>query len=187
MLRTPPQGTARARNAGIAEATGEFILPLDADDRIRPAFLEKTLAPLRDSEVVGIVDTEAERFGEASGAWARPPFRMPNFLLGNTIAPAALYRRADYRRTRGYNPNMSRGWEDFDFWLSLLELDKVAARVPEVLFDYRIRSESTSHRMTPADWRFCYGRLLRNHPRLYAAHPSILPRLALRFAFGRIL
>lgn len=185
VLRTPPEGPSAARNAAIAVARGTFVLPLDADDRLRPAFLEKTLARFADGSPVGIVDTEAERFGEQAGLWTRPVFRMPHFLLGNTIAPAALFRRSDFERTLGYNPNMVRGWEDFDFWLSLVALGRVSERVPEVLFDYRVRRGSRSDLLTPADWRRCYLQLLRNHPGLYAAHPRILPRFALRTALGR--
>lgn len=187
VLRTPPRGPSAARNTGIAESRGAFLLPLDADDRLRPAFLEKTLALLQDDPGVGIVDTEAERFGALSGAWPRPEFRLPHFLLGNTIAPAALFRRADFLRTSGYNPNMAQGWEDFDFWLSLVALGRVARRVPEVLFDYRVRPDSRSARMTRGDWRRCYLQLVRNHPRLYASHPSILPRLGLQALLGRPL
>ncbi len=185
VLRTPPRGPSAARNAAVAESRGVFILPLDADDRLRPAFLERTLARFAEGSPVGIVDTEAERFGENAGPWVRPVFRMPHFLLGNTIAPAALYKRADFDRTGGYNANMTRGWEDFDFWLSLVSLGRVAERVPEVLFEYRVRRGSRSDLLTPADWRRCYVQLVRNHPGLYAAHPQILPRLALRTALGR--
>jgi glycosyltransferase involved in cell wall biosynthesis len=185
VLRTPPQGPSAARNTGIAQARGTFILPLDADDRLRPTFLERTLVRLQHEARTGMVDTEVERFGEATGPWPRPPFRMPDFLLGNTVAPAALFRRADFERTSGYNGNMSRGWEDFDFWLSLVDLGLSAARVPEVLFEYRVRGGSRSDRMTPGDWRRSYAQLVLNHLRLYAAHPLILPRLAWRFAAGR--
>lgn len=185
VMRTPPRGPSAARNTAIAEARGEYILPLDADDRLRPAFLEKTVARLRDEPRTGIVDTEAERFGDASGPWPRPLFRMPHFLLGNTVAPAALFRRADFARTGGYNPNMSRGWEDFDFWLSLVALGLGVGRVGEVLFDYRVRPGSRSALLTHGDWRRCYLQVVLNHPGLYASHPLILPRLALRTALGR--
>jgi hypothetical protein len=75
---------------------------------------------------------------------------------------------------------MERGWEDFDLWLSLVELDRVAARVPETLFEYRVRTGSRSARMTPADWRRAYARILRNHPRLFARYPQVLPRYLVR-------
>ena len=39
VLHTENQGLSSARNNGIREAQGEYILPLDADDRIDPTYL----------------------------------------------------------------------------------------------------------------------------------------------------
>jgi glycosyltransferase involved in cell wall biosynthesis len=180
VLRLPPRGVSHARNAGIAAATGAYLLPLDADDRLEPTFVEKTLALLEATPEVGIAETEATLFGARDGPWPRPEFAMPQLLLGNTLLPCSLFRREDFARTRGYDPGLARGWEDFDFWLGLVELGLGAARVPEVLFRYRIRPGSRSHQMTAGDWRRAYSRILRNHPRLFARHPSILPRYLFR-------
>src|SRR5215213_6636466 len=38
-IATANQGLARARNSGIAGAAGDYILPLDADDKIAPTYL----------------------------------------------------------------------------------------------------------------------------------------------------
>jgi len=183
LLRLPPIGVSAARNHAIAEACGEFILPLDADDRIAPRYLERAVQVLEQEPHVGIVESEAELFGDTSGPWPRPPFRMPHYLLGNTIAPAALFRKADFARTRGYNPNMVHGWEDFDLWLSLIELGLGVERLPEVLFFYRQRAASRSRRLSQRHrMAWAYARILLNHKRLYARHPLILPRYAARMA-----
>jgi hypothetical protein len=126
---------------------------------------------------VGIVCSEAEYFGGKSGRWELPPFSLPEFLLGNTIAPCALIRRSDYLRTRGYDPGLIHGWEDFDLWLSLIERgDRSVVRIPEPLFFYRWRADSASRRMQSKHWAHAYVRILMNHKRLYARHPRVLPR-----------
>lgn len=185
VLRLHASGVSRARNAGFAAAQGGLLLPLDADDALEPAFVERTAAVLEARAEVGLVETEATFFGYRSGPWERPPFSMPELLLGNTLLPCSMFRAVDFRRTTGYDPRMEGGWEDFDLWLSFVELGLVAARVPETLFRYRVRRGSRSARMTAGDWRRAYARILHNHPGLFLRHPRILPRYVLRMLVGR--
>ena len=81
-----------------------------------------------------------ELFGEKSGKWNLPPFSLDKMLTENLIFNCALFRRVDFDNTIGYNPNMKEGWEDGDFWLSILELKKEVVKLELVGFYYRIRS-----------------------------------------------
>jgi len=55
------------------------------------------------------------------------------------IFATALYRKKDWEHIGGYNENMYHGNEDYDFWLSLIELGKEVYQIPEILFYYRIK------------------------------------------------
>ena len=57
------EGLAEARNTGINNATGKYILPLDADDKIAPTYVEKAVQIIEQDESVGIVYCLAEYFG----------------------------------------------------------------------------------------------------------------------------
>src|SRR5262245_33102094 len=55
ILNQNNQGLSMARNNGIAFAKGKFFLPLDADNKIRPAYIEKGIAILEKNSNVGVV------------------------------------------------------------------------------------------------------------------------------------
>jgi len=57
-------GLAMARNNAIKEAVGEYILPLDADNRITPNYLSRAVYVLENNPDVGVVYAYANLFGE---------------------------------------------------------------------------------------------------------------------------
>jgi len=133
-------GIATARNEGINSSRGIYILPLDADDKIGPKYVEKATHILNTKNEVGIVYCEAEYFGDKSGKWNLPEYSEDGMLTMNKIFCTALFRKSDYLETKGYNPNMVYGWEDWDFWLSLIENGKGVIKLPDVHFFYRYKS-----------------------------------------------
>ncbi|MDX2243534.1 MAG: glycosyltransferase family A protein [Leptolyngbyaceae cyanobacterium bins.302] len=174
VIHTENQGPSAARNIGIQQAKGQYILPLDADDRIAPTFLEKAVPILDTHPTVGIVYTQAELFGEQSGRFDLPPYNFPDILLGNMIFNTSLYRKTDWEQAGGYNKNMVWGWEDYDFWLSILQLGREVVQIPEVLYFHREVANSRSQQMTQDDWVRSYAQIFRNHPTLYADHIEVL-------------
>jgi glycosyltransferase involved in cell wall biosynthesis len=75
LIRTPNQGPARARNAGIEAARGSYVLPLDSDDWIAPSFLERTVAVLDGDASVDVAFTWVSLVGRHHGRGRRGPSR----------------------------------------------------------------------------------------------------------------
>jgi glycosyltransferase involved in cell wall biosynthesis len=174
VLHTDNQGLASARNNGIRQATGRYILPLDADDRIADSYLEKAVALLDANTNAGIVYSQAEYFGERTGRWDLPDYSLPGILLGNMIFASSFFRKADWEQVGGYNPNMKYGLEDYDFWLSLIELGRDVLQIPEPLFLYRQTSASMRNAITGEQLIFLSAQLFRNHLSLYEKNINVV-------------
>lgn len=54
------KGVVQARNIAISKSTGDYILPLDADDTIEPAYVEKAVDILENNPEIGIVYCKAQ-------------------------------------------------------------------------------------------------------------------------------
>ncbi len=174
IFRSENQGLAGARNLAIANAHGQYILPLDADDRLAPTFLEKSVAVLDGRPEAGIVYSEVEWFGEKNGKWEVPPYRFPDILLDNVIVASALFRRSDWELVGGYSTEFRSRWEDYDFWLSLIERGRVPYRIPEVLFYYRQRAGSMTDSARRGDRAPLYEMLFRRHTEMYVENMGYL-------------
>ena len=169
VLHTDHLRPAGARNAGIRAATGKYILPLDSDDTIEPAYIEQAVAVMEKNEAIGAVYCHADLFGKASGPWQLKEYSLENMLVDNVVFVTALFRREDWQAVGGFRTTMERGLEDYDFWLSILELGRNIYQLPDTLFHYRIKSGSrTSQFMeNPQVIKDTYREIYHNHPALY--------------------
>lgn len=174
LVSQPQSGLAAARNTGIREAQGTYILPLDADDKIGTTYVEKAVQELEKDPQAGVVYCEAAYFGKENKPWRLPPYRFPDILLNNVIFCSAVFRKADWEAVGGYNTNMTRAWEDYDFWLSLIERGYKVHRIPETLFFYRKHTTSMVSSLSDEEMVRCYSQLFRNHPTLYTENIELL-------------
>lgn len=159
-------GPSVARNEGISRSKGKYILPLDGDDKIGERYLEKAVEYLESNDDCKLVYCRAEKFGEDTGIWTLPDYQYDKLLWENMIFCTAMYRRSDYDKTDGYNPNMVLGLEDWDFWLSLLKPEDKVHRIDDVLFYYRIKNVS---RTTEVNKKYSEAtkQIYKNHSSLY--------------------
>jgi glycosyltransferase involved in cell wall biosynthesis len=173
-------GVSSARNAGIAISSGRYVLPLDADDTIAPEMLAMTVTALETNPNVTIAYTDYEKFGMEQGQVQAPEFDAALVPTINQFSYCSLFRRRAWLEVGGYNPNMSSGYEDWDFWVGCVKAGFSAMRVRGVGFRYRVRSGSRTSQALGRD-RELRGRIRRNHPSLYSVRRRLgrgLHRLA---------
>ena len=141
LIQQKNQGVACARNNGIVNSTGDYFLCLDADDKITPDYLEKTIPKM--TRDVQVVYTDMRMFGDTN----IPHHPMPDANLGSmreaqcVPSACALVDRHCFELSGGYNPFTV--YEDYDFWLNLCVKQRFNfVRVPEPLFEYRKHGKS---------------------------------------------
>ncbi len=143
VVSQPNGGLGAARNAGIRRAKGEFILPLDSDNRLRRVYLEQGVSLLKENQSLGVIYADAEYFGEKTGRWQVQEFDLLSLIRMNFIDACALYRKALWEGVGGYDEQMPwMGLEDWDFWLRVACHGGSFFHLPAVGFDYRVRSDS---------------------------------------------
>ncbi|KAF0219373.1 MAG: hypothetical protein FD174_2072 [Geobacteraceae bacterium] len=159
-------GLADARNAGIKGAKGKYILPLDADDKIHPDMLAKTVALLDANPDIAIAYTDLIHFGHVNRHIQAAEYDFNKLCLGNQLNYCSLYRREAWEAVGGYNTNMVWGYEDWNFWVGCGEKGFIAKRIPEPLLHYRVKEASMFTKAIEHDAEL-KAQIALNHPRLY--------------------
>ncbi len=174
VLRTNHLKPAGARNYGIQHSTGKYILPLDSDDTIDKTYIEKAVKILESDKKIGVVYCEADLFGEKTGKWDLPQYSFDKMLLDNIVFVTALFYKKDWEKVGGYNTVMKAGMEDYDFWISILELEKEIYQISEILFHYRIKkiSRTTGFQSNTTQIQEVYRQIYENHPQFYEKYKS---------------
>lgn len=164
LLRQRNAGPAAARNRGIAEARGELLAFLDADDLWLPGKLRRQVAFLQAHPEVSIVyggflrwferpdgsfpplpaprgeDAPDEACEAAQSGWIYTALLMDNIVHIIT----ALIRRRVVDEIGSFDPGLQTG-EDYDFWLRASRRFQ-AVKLARTLAFYRMQASSTTQR-----------------------------------------
>ncbi|MCU7614251.1 glycosyltransferase family 2 protein [Chryseobacterium sp. GMJ5] len=139
-------GLSSARNAGIEKAKGEWILPLDADDKIGNQYLE--FAEEKFGDGYKVIYCKAQKFGLIHEEWDLPVYSIKNLAIQNVIFCTAFFRKEDWVKVNGFDTDLIYGWEDWEFWIALLKNGGKVYRIDEICFYYRIKETSMLKEMS---------------------------------------
>jgi len=161
VLHQANAGVSAARNHAIREAKGEYILPVDADDKISPTYIEHAVAAMQ--EGVRVVGCRAEFFGARTGEWKLPTFSHALLARKNMIPISSLFRKADWQQAGGFcEEEIYR--EDWSFWISMMELGGTYVRLDEIGLYYRVLPVSRRSK-AKAQKRVIVDAINRLHPK----------------------
>lgn len=167
-ISTKNSGVCITRNTAIEVSSGDYILPLDADDKIGSEYILKAVEILNNNENIGLVYCDAEFFGDIQKKWDLKPATIENMLVQNRIFPAAMFRKETFIQTGGYKSIMEAGCEDWEFWLSIVETGAKIYKIPETMFFYRkSANERTKKSLQPYNYIKIRLNIINLHKNLY--------------------
>lgn len=139
-------GVSAARNTGIRNTGSPMVLVLDGDDRLKPAYIEKVSRMLRGSSRMVAASSWMQTFGALNAAVRPGGGGMSAFLARNCCPAAHILRRRAWEMCGGYDESMRAGFEDWEFFLSMLETapDASVGIVEEILIEYRTAPASSN-------------------------------------------
>ena len=160
-------GHSSARNLGIKNCNGIYILPLDPDDKIADYFLEKSTEVLNSDSNIKIICLETQLFGDSNQVIKMPKYNLRSFLIVNYLVNTCMFRKSDFELTNGYDETML-GFEDWNLWISILKKGGIPIELPYIGYYYRKKEKSIFNQFLKDK-----NRIFKDQLKLYNNHIDI--------------
>lgn len=138
---------SRASNSALELATGTFVALMDHDDRLAPDALYHIAKRLQQRPDLDIVYTDEDKVDD-QGRHSDPHFKpqwCPDHLLSrNYFGHLVVIRRSLLNAVGGFRVGFE-GSQDYDLLLRCTERTERIARIPRVLYHWRIHAASAAH------------------------------------------
>lgn len=171
LIRQENKGLSAARNAGIKMATGQYFLPLDADDTIDKDYLIKTVPEMINSKI-GVVYTAMHTVSESYKTinecmMPSPRVDLIDLRNNNQLYVCSLIRMEALKQAGYYNTNMIHGYEDWNLWIDICKRGWKFKLIPLPLFNYMIKENSMAVESFYKWHQWNLDKLKENHPNIY--------------------
>lgn len=148
--RVEYRNAQQSRNFGLARASSEYVIFLDADDFMSDSMIESLERALDDHPGARVAYCDKYVFGDPAAIlklklpyyWKAADFSVRHLQFKNFIMLTSLVRR---EFLSNFDERIRR-LQDWDTWLSILKSDGHAIRVPEPLLHYRVHGDNLSIR-----------------------------------------
>lgn len=165
------KGLASARNTGLMNMTGDYFMPLDADDMMLENCIERVSQVIEETNA-DIIAPSFKTFGTTNEKvilMTNPTledFKPINGVPMNRIGYFSAIRKSKLLEVGGYNPRMTYGWEDYDIWFDLLKRGAKIVTIPEVLVLYRTKEHSMINEANNHATEL-WNQICKNHPEIF--------------------
>jgi glycosyltransferase involved in cell wall biosynthesis len=150
------EGVQLARNRGVGASQFDFVMSLDADDRLSAdpllsssgSYTERAMAILRNDHGIAFVHTMSRMVGAFEGLTISAyPCREELVVAKHHVPTSIVYRREDAMAGAIYNPQIQK-WQDWSFAVGLLDnrwkrgLENRIGFIHGAFHEYRVHGDS---------------------------------------------
>jgi len=144
-----------ARNTGFEAARFPLLLPLDADDMLKPCFLSRLVEMMDGDPSLDCAVADFELFGVRTGVRQFTVEPLEAMADWEWLPGAGVLMKRELWSRAGKFSELECfrvGNEDWDFWMSAAEVGFKAGHCGEPLYMYRQHESSTTLRLVGADY-----------------------------------
>ena len=152
-IRQENQGLSAARNTGIRESEGEFLVFLDADDRLTPKALESGVQQLRQCPSAAFVAGKHRNIsidGSPLPTKQKPHIDRDHYVellratdIGIGCPATVMYRRTVFDDVHGFDTTVNAA-SDYDLYLRIARKFATSCHT-DIVAEYRVHDDSMSN------------------------------------------
>lgn len=145
ILEEKQRGACNARQKGLDNAKGEFVLFFDSDDEMDPELIEKALGEMEKDEKADIICWKCE-IRRLDGKRRVPPFDLSdpleNHLIHTLLRPQGYLVRKELIKSAGGWSKPIPVWNDYELGLRLLLKNPAIRGIRKVLATIHAQEDS---------------------------------------------
>lgn len=170
------KGASRARQTGLENAIGEYVIFFDSDDEMSPVLIKRVREKLKETPVVDIICWK-NRIHMLNGKTRIPPFNIKspveNHLIHTLLRTLGYAVRKDFLMKAGGWVKTLNVWDDLELGLRLLLADPSIVGIKEILTEIYSQEESitgSNFSSKEGEWEFTLSEMEKenekhDHPR----------------------
>jgi len=159
------KGVVETKNEALRGATSDWIIFLDADDKLPKNYI-KTLYDEARKNNADVIYCGMHFIGSYKGTFESRPYTLRSLRRGNYINNSALMRHSLLLDIGGYNKSMDFGYEDWELYLALANKKTRFCYVNKTFLYYR-RHKTNSRDINALE------KLEQAHTNIRSLHPDL--------------